>query len=365
MVFGPFLGFQVSDKRKSIKKQRFKFSRAWLAFLQLDLPLDIYKKVLAELPRTVIPSLTNPIYLSDFFTNSYNVGGLISVLALNGLFILVTTYGLEYPDFYTKLYALLEPSVFVAKHRARFFELLDICLKSSHLPAYLAAAFAKKLGRLGLTASPSGCIVVVAVIHNLLRRHPSINCLVDRQEHVEDCPSGLERGSDHDLVHDSANDPQPDMSRGADPFLAFEPDPAKSKALKSSLWEIEALRRHYCSSVSRFVASLETDLTIRAKTTEVAIVDFSSGSYATIFSEEVRRRLKQVPLAFYQSVPTAVFNPTANSEDFLGWKFESQEGPTGTSDHCLSDERQAVRVALTNGSPILSSDNIRPSKRRK
>jgi hypothetical protein len=55
-------------------------------------------------------------------TNSYNQGGLISVMALNGLYILITAHGLEYPDFYNKLYALLEPSIFVAKHRARFFE---------------------------------------------------------------------------------------------------------------------------------------------------------------------------------------------------------------------------------------------------
>lgn len=37
----------------------------------------------------------------------------------------------------------------------------------------------------------------------------------------------------------------------------------------------------------RFVLSLETDLTVRAKTTEIAVNDFSSGSYATIFREEV------------------------------------------------------------------------------
>jgi len=37
----------------------------------------------------------------------------------------------------------------------------------------------------------------------------------------------------------------------------------------------------------RFVLSLENDLTVRAKTTEVTISDFSSGSYSTIFREEV------------------------------------------------------------------------------
>lgn len=37
----------------------------------------------------------------------------------------------------------------------------------------------------------------------------------------------------------------------------------------------------------RFVLSLENDLTVRAKTTEVTVSDFCSGSYATIFTEEV------------------------------------------------------------------------------
>lgn len=86
----------------------------------------------------------------------------------------------------------------------------------------------------------------------------------------------------------------------------------------SSLWEIDTLRHHYSPAVSRyreawcpvsmtstflvwlfssfililltivrFVASLENDLTVRAKTTEMKITDFSSGSYATVFRDEV------------------------------------------------------------------------------
>ncbi|KAJ6756003.1 hypothetical protein OIU79_028420 [Salix purpurea] len=52
---------------------------------------------------------------------------------------------LRLPNFYEKLYVLLLPSIFMAKHRAKFFQLLDSCLKSPLLPAYLATAFAKKL----------------------------------------------------------------------------------------------------------------------------------------------------------------------------------------------------------------------------
>uniref|UniRef100_A0A2P2M9I3 Uncharacterized protein n=1 Tax=Rhizophora mucronata TaxID=61149 RepID=A0A2P2M9I3_RHIMU len=80
----------------------------------------------------------------------------------------------------------------------------------------------------------------------------------------------------------------------------------------------------------RFILSLENDLTVRAKTTEIAIEDFSSGSYATIFGEEIRRRVKQVPLAFYRATPISLFSES----DFPGWTFEydernGQKGETG------------------------------------
>lgn len=63
---------------------------------------------------------------SDFLTRSYDIGGVVSVMALSGLYILMTQHGLEYPNFYNKLYALLEPSIFMAKHRAKFFQVSDM-----------------------------------------------------------------------------------------------------------------------------------------------------------------------------------------------------------------------------------------------
>nr|GEW00021.1 putative retrotransposon protein [Tanacetum cinerariifolium] len=41
---------------------------------------------------------------------------------------------LGYPNLYVKLYALFEPSVFIARHIANFFQLFDSCLKSPLLP---------------------------------------------------------------------------------------------------------------------------------------------------------------------------------------------------------------------------------------
>ncbi|KAI4375450.1 hypothetical protein MLD38_013316 [Melastoma candidum] len=308
----------VLSAAKVLKKMKLKFTKAWFAFLRLPLPLDVYKEILVTLHQRVLAHMSNPLMLCDFLTRSYDIGGVVSVMALSSLFILMTEHGLEYPDFYRKLYALLQPSIFIAKHRAKFFELLDSCLKSPLLPAYLAAAFTKKLSRLALSVPPPGALIIIALIHNLLRRHPSINCLV----HREDGGIDFKDHSKADEIFGNGNvSSSPDCSErfGFDHFQADEVNPIKASAMKSSLWEIDALRHHYCPPVSRFVLSLENDLTVRAKTTEINVKDFSSGSYGTIFGNEMRRRVKQVPLAFYKATPATLFSDS----DFAGWTFEA------------------------------------------
>ncbi|CAA3017330.1 nucleolar complex 4 homolog, partial [Olea europaea subsp. europaea] len=47
-------------------------------------------------------------------------------------------------------------------------QLLDSCLKSPLLPAYLAVAFCKKLSRLALCVPPFGALAI-ALVHNLLQ----------------------------------------------------------------------------------------------------------------------------------------------------------------------------------------------------
>jgi U3 small nucleolar RNA-associated protein 19 len=44
------------------------------------------------------------------------------MMAFNGLFILITNYGLEYPSFSNNLYTLLQPCGFVSRHHVQFFE---------------------------------------------------------------------------------------------------------------------------------------------------------------------------------------------------------------------------------------------------
>lgn len=188
-------------------------------------------------------------------------------MALNGLFILCTPS--EYPDFYRKLYGLLDPSVFHVKYRARFFHLADLFLSSSHLPAYLVAAFAKRLSRLALTAPPEALLMVLPFICNLLRRHPACRVLVHRP-------------------------PGPELD--ADPYDPEEEDPARSRALESSLWELQTLQRHYHPEVSRAAGVINQALS----GPEVSVAPLLELTAFEVFERDLKEKKGQesVPLEF-------------------------------------------------------------------
>lgn len=199
----------------------------WPAVLQYPLTPELYRRTLVALPDLAMPHLDKPLALTGFFMESYNMGGAISLLALQGVFILINKHDLDYPDFYKKLYALLEPTIFHAKYRARFFMLCDRFLASTHLPEYLVASFIKRLARLSLHA-PSSCLhLIIKFIVNLLIRFP-----------------GLQR-----LIHNPSVTEQ-----DGDPFQPEEADPALSKAGQSSLWEIASLHHHFLPAVVRAAA---------------------------------------------------------------------------------------------------------------
>lgn len=122
-------------------------------YVRVQLSSSIHKRILVSLHSEVMPHLMEPRLLLDFLTDSYDMGGIVSLLALNGLFILMHQYHLwvpplfslppslvhcqtifhfrDYPDFYTKLYGLLEPSIFRVKYMPRFFSLMDTFLSST------------------------------------------------------------------------------------------------------------------------------------------------------------------------------------------------------------------------------------------
>lgn len=186
---------KIENNVLDLKQHRNVFTAVWIAFLALPLTSEIHKKVLLNLHSDVLPHLTEPKLLMDFLTDSYNTGGVTSLLALNSLFVLIHKHNLDYPDFFKKLYALFEPNIFYVKYQARFFHLADLFLMSTHLPAYLVAAFVKRLSRLALSAPPSGAMLVIPFVCNLIKRHPSVQVLIHRKQ-VSTCRCKFFQGNE-------------------------------------------------------------------------------------------------------------------------------------------------------------------------
>uniref|UniRef100_A0A672HRB4 CCAAT-binding factor domain-containing protein n=1 Tax=Salarias fasciatus TaxID=181472 RepID=A0A672HRB4_SALFA len=245
------------------------FERMWLGFLKYKLPSSMYKRILVILHDSILPHMSKPTLMIDFLTAAYDVGGAISLLALNGLFVLIHQHNLDYPDFYKKLYNLLEPSVFHVKYRARFFHLANIFLSSSHLPVYLVAAFAKRLARLALTAPPTALLIVLPFIYNLIRRHPSSRVLIHKPD------------AENDAVED--------------PYLMEEKDPAQCRALDSSLWEIKTLQRHYHPDVAKAAMLINTPLSDQ----EDDISEVLETTAHELMEKDLKQsQIKSVPLEF-------------------------------------------------------------------
>ena len=182
-----FQGFVIDDVDRlqcispNSKERKKLFSNTWLSLLRLKLPTQSLKKVLANLHENVMPQMEDPKLLIDFLTDCYDLEGPIALLALNGLFLLIQNYNLDYPDFFKKLYNLLDADIFGVKYRDRFCALADLFLTSLNLPAYMAAAFVKRLARISLRVSPDGIRIILVMIENLIKRHPSCKVLIHRK----------------------------------------------------------------------------------------------------------------------------------------------------------------------------------------
>ncbi|KAI9014492.1 CBF/Mak21 family-domain-containing protein, partial [Phycomyces nitens] len=234
-----------------LKVHQRSFSQCWIAMLKLPLTEDIYKKTLLILHKRVLPHMIEPKQLMDFLTDSYNQGGSVSLLALNGLFTLIAEHNLDYPDFYQKLYNLLDRDILHVKYRSRFFRLLDIFLASAYLPAALIASFIKRLARLSLTAPPAASVIVIPFIYNLLQRHPI--CMK--------------------LIHTNSA-----VGEREDPFSYEEKNPYECKALESSLWEMDTLAEHYYANVSTLAKIFKEQF----RKPKYNMEDFLDHTYATV-----------------------------------------------------------------------------------
>lgn len=206
-------------------KVRKALNICWDRVMRQPLNMNTRKQMLTLLLENMLMHIEKPILLTDFLMGSLDVGGPISLMALQGVFTLIQEHNITYPDIYTKIYFLFEPDIFHTKYKARLFYLTDLFLSSTHLPEALVGAFVKRVARLALSAPPQDAVIALQFISNLIIRHKSLKRLLN-------------------------DPPLPQTVLKNDPYNMEESDPTKSRALESSLWEVEALTQHVLPNVS-------------------------------------------------------------------------------------------------------------------
>ncbi|KAM5457618.1 Maturation and nuclear export of 40S ribosomal subunits interacting protein [Microsporum audouinii] len=284
---------KISQKNKGpfVSENSFKIrvQTTWLAVLRNEMTKSQRKHLLRIMSHVVVPWFAKPELLMDFLTDCYNEGGSTSLLALSGLFYLIQEKNLDYPQFYTKLYSLLDKDVLHSKHRSRFFRLLDTFLASSHLPATLVASFVKRLSRLALNAPPAAIVVIVPWIYNILRSHPTCTFMIHRDLKKHD-PSLYKE------IEEEGMD---------DPFDAYESNPTLTNAIQSSLWEIETLQSHYHPNTAALARIISEQFTKQQYNVE----DFLDLSYQAMLDTELGKEekvFKKAPVVEFQ-IPKRIF----------------------------------------------------------
>ena len=113
----------------------------------------------------------------------------------------------------------------------------------------------RKTSSVGANAQPfaAGALIALAFVHNLLRRHPACGVLLHRSPRAVAGPepqpspaSGAPANGAAAGRAGAAPSAPADADAGVDVYREDAADPADSRAIESSLWELDSLRNHYC-----------------------------------------------------------------------------------------------------------------------
>ena len=271
------------------------FTVFWSSFLCRSTPSTLNIHLLSCLAADILPNLTNPLALSDYLSGCFAAGGLVAVLSLQGIFILMLDQGLEYPMFYQQLYSLMTPSGFSSRYRYTLFRLVNVCLTSPHIPAYITAAFIKRTARVALLSPTPSLYFVLPFLRQLLQRHPNCLSLIHRTTAQATVQASTADATPEEIA---AAEKVAKLFDGIDPFLPEEPCLEKCNAVSSTLWELAILEKHYIPAVplmvSAFASPAEDNTPLRFDKT-----------YARLFTSEVTREVssRRVP-SISLSLPT-------------------------------------------------------------
>lgn len=154
-----------------LEKQRRLLGEAWIAALAaVEFNDELLKRVLTHLPEHVLPVMSRPLRLADFFVAAFEAPN-TAMQAFHGIFVLMTQHNLDYPGFYDALLGLVTPDMFYGDYD-RFLDLARVAVISSHVPGTRRAAFATKLARAASLAPPRGIVAALRVLVDLAQRCP-------------------------------------------------------------------------------------------------------------------------------------------------------------------------------------------------
>lgn len=151
--------------------------------------------------------------------------------------LLLKCYPIRNPDHestvFDEVYCLVNESLLKRSYKFRIFYFLNTFLSSTKVPAYVIAAYIKRLSRLTLEAKPRSLVAILRIVRNLLIRHPILITLRNR---VDDRAREMEVSSNVTTLR---------TWLGEDPFDVNEVNDLKAtNAMDSCLWEIMPLRFH-------------------------------------------------------------------------------------------------------------------------
>lgn len=290
----------------SERAHRHVFTSLWLQCVNFSAEAALHAHLLYRLGTIIIPSLNNPLVMADYLSGCFRSGGLVSILSLQGIFILMLDHGLEYPKYFQQLYSLITADAFASRHRYDLFRLLDLSMTSLRVPSYIVASVIKRTARVCLSAPSPTLYFGLPFIRKLLQAHPNCLALIHRktkeaiapeeEELLELLPGSTEEEKGERLANAKLEAARHTamLFNGIDPYLP-EKDPEFSQAMCSTLWEFTALEKHFLPIVPLMINSFSSTAE------DKSALKFEK-SFGRLFTAEVTRRIPEgtVPPVAYR-----------------------------------------------------------------
>jgi len=149
--------------------------------------------IVSNMNTKILPKCENPLLFGDFLIKTFNLANesnlkskdlTLSIHALSSLFILITSHGLDYPNYYTYLYHLVShlKEIFQLEEKHKFLRLLEISLKSSKVSSKIVASFMKWLLRTCIKNymdSDNVVVYLLSLICVLINKHPETKIMIN------------------------------------------------------------------------------------------------------------------------------------------------------------------------------------------